>query len=133
MPPLQRLEHAMHPFVTFVVLPVFALANAGVSVIIDPEQLFSTNIVFGVSLGLLAGKVIGVVGSTLLMVKLKVAPFPKGMNVKIYSVLDCWLSSGSQCLCLSLPLHLQTKCISPRLKSEFLPLQSLVGFWDILF
>lgn len=82
MPPLQRLEHAMHPFVTFVVLPIFALANAGVSVIIDPEQLFSTNIVFGVSLGLLAGKVIGVVGSTLLMVKLKVAPFPKGMNVK---------------------------------------------------
>ncbi len=82
IPPLQRLEYAMHPFVTFVVLPIFALANAGVSVNVDPEQLFSTNIAFGVFFGLLAGKVIGVVGSTLLMVKLKVAPFPKGMNTK---------------------------------------------------
>ena len=82
IPPLQRLEHAMHPFVTFVVIPIFALANAGVSVKMDPSLLFSTNIALGVALGLLVGKVVGVTGATLLFVKLKIAPFPRGMNTR---------------------------------------------------
>lgn len=82
IPPLQRLEHSMHPFVTFLIIPIFALANAGVSLAIDGELLFSTNVALGVGLGLLVGKVIGVVGFTLLLVKLKVTPFPEGMNVK---------------------------------------------------
>lgn len=82
IPPLQRLEHAMHPLVTFVIIPVFALANAGVSVAIDAEQLFSTNVALGVFLGLLVGKLVGVVGFTWLFVKLKIAPFPNGMNVR---------------------------------------------------
>lgn len=81
-PPLQQLEHAMHPMVTFIIIPIFALANAGVSLAIDVEHLFSTNVALGVALGLLVGKVIGVVGFTLLFVKLKIAPFPKGMNVR---------------------------------------------------
>lgn len=82
-PPLQRLEHAMHPFVTFVIIPIFALANAGVKVIdIDFGELFSTNVALGVALGLLIGKVIGVVGFTWLGVKMKIAPFPDGMNLK---------------------------------------------------
>lgn len=82
IPPLQQLEHAMHPFVTFIIIPIFALANAGVSIAIDLEQLFSTNVALGVALGLLIGKVVGVVGFTMLLVKLKVAPFPKGMNLR---------------------------------------------------
>ena len=82
IPPLQRLEHAMHPFVTFFVLPVFALANAGVSLDIDIQELFNTNVALGIGLGLLVGKVAGIVGFTLLLVKLKVAPFPDGMNVR---------------------------------------------------
>jgi NhaA family Na+:H+ antiporter len=82
IPPLQRLEHAMHPFVTFLIIPVFALANAGVSLAVDFNQLFSTNVTLGVSLGLIVGKVVGIVGFTLLLVKLKVASFPTGMNIK---------------------------------------------------
>lgn len=82
IPPLQRLEHGMHPFVTFLILPIFALANAGVSLAIDADQLFSTNVALGVALGLLLGKVIGIVGFTLLLIKLKVAPFPEGMNIR---------------------------------------------------
>ncbi|UUV20978.1 Na+/H+ antiporter NhaA [Paenimyroides aestuarii] len=81
-PPLQRLEHAMHPMVTFIIIPIFALANAGVSLAIDFEHLFSTNVALGVALGLLVGKVVGVVGFTLLLVKLKIASFPAGMNVR---------------------------------------------------
>jgi len=81
IPPLQKLEHAMQPYVSFLVIPVFALANAGVSVMdIDPEQIFGNNIAWGVAFGLLIGKVVGVVGFTLLLVRLKVAPFPEGMH-----------------------------------------------------
>src|SRR5690554_603428 len=82
MPPLQRLEHSMHPMVTFLIIPIFALANAGVMLSIDFEQLFSTNVTLGVILGLLVGKVVGIVGFTLLLIKLKVAPFPNGMNIR---------------------------------------------------
>jgi NhaA family Na+:H+ antiporter len=79
IPPLQRLEHALHPLATFLIVPVFALANAGVSMNVDAGRLFSS-IKLGITLGLFAGKVIGVVGTTLLLIKLKLAPFPEGMN-----------------------------------------------------
>lgn len=82
MSPLQRLEHSMHPLVTFLIIPVFALANAGVSLAIDVEELFSTHVALGVTLGLLVGKVVGIVGFTLLLIKFKIAPFPKGMNLR---------------------------------------------------
>ncbi len=82
MPPLQRLERRLHPFSTFVVLPVFALANAGVSLALDLDILFNTNILVGVVFGLLFGKVIGISGVTFLMIKTKIAPKPIGMTVK---------------------------------------------------
>jgi NhaA family Na+:H+ antiporter len=81
-PPLQRLEHVMHPLVTFIIIPIFALANAGVSLKMDMESLFSTNVFWGVSLGLLVGKFVGVVGFTLLVIRLRIARFPQGMNVR---------------------------------------------------
>ncbi len=83
IPPLQKLEHAMHPFVSFIIIPIFALANAGISVLdIDPGQIFSNHVALGVASGLLIGKVIGVVGFTLLLAKLNIAPFPTGMNMR---------------------------------------------------
>ena len=82
IPPLHRLEHAMHPFVNFVVLPVFALANAGVSFDFDPDLLFNTNVALGVFLGLLVGKTVGITAFTFLFVKLGIAPYPKGMNLR---------------------------------------------------
>ena len=82
MPPLEKLEHAMYPFVTFLIIPIFALANAGVSVNVDRYQLFSTNVALAVFLGLMIGKIVGVVGVSLLLIKLKVTKFPKGMNVR---------------------------------------------------
>lgn len=71
IPPSQRLEHAMHPFVSFVVMPVFAIANAGVSFAgLDMQSVFSTNVAAGVALGLLVGKPLGITLSTLLLVRL---------------------------------------------------------------
>ncbi|WP_346237643.1 Na+/H+ antiporter NhaA [Niabella insulamsoli] len=81
-PPLQRLEHSMHPFVTFVIIPIFAIANAGVSLNIDLDNLFSTNVALGIAAGLLIGKLVGVVCFSLLLIKLKISTFPEGMNVQ---------------------------------------------------
>jgi len=80
IPPLQRLEHILHPVVAFVILPIFALANAGISLSIDTEQLFSTNVAWGVASGLLIGKVTGVVLFTLMAGGFKVKNLPHGMN-----------------------------------------------------
>jgi len=82
MPPLQKLEHSLHKLVTFVIIPIFAIANAGVSLHFDTEMLFQSNVILGVFLGLLLGKVIGVVGFTYLMVKLKIASYYEGMHFR---------------------------------------------------
>lgn len=81
-PPLQRLEHAMHPAVSFLIIPIFAIANAGVSLHIDWESLFNNNIAVGTALGLIGGKVLGIVGFSYLFIKLKIATVPEGMNFK---------------------------------------------------
>ena len=78
--PLQRLEHSMHPLVAFVVMPVFALANAGITFSGDfADNLFS-NVSLGIIAGLIAGKFIGIVGITKILVKLKWATLPYGAN-----------------------------------------------------
>lgn len=78
--PLQRLEHGMHPFVAFVVMPVFALANAGITFPPDMLQMFLSPVTLGVALGLLAGKVVGVAGMTYLIVKLGWAELPEDIK-----------------------------------------------------
>ncbi len=83
IPPSQRLEHAMHPFVSFVVMPVFALANAGVSFAgLDMQGIFSTNVAAGVALGLLIGKPLGITLSTLLLVRLGIAKKTEALTLR---------------------------------------------------
>jgi len=78
---LKRLVRMLTPLVTFVVLPVFALANAGVSFEgIGLGSLFESNIMPGVFAGLLFGKAIGIFGASYLLVKLKIATLYNGMN-----------------------------------------------------
>ncbi len=78
--PLQRLEHAMHPFVSFVVMPLFALANAGISLSAESLSHLGSNVTLGVLLGLLLGKVIGVFGFTALATRLRLASLPDDMS-----------------------------------------------------
>jgi Na+:H+ antiporter, NhaA family len=82
MTPLQRLEHSLHPFVTFIVMPIFALANAGVTLASDSTSTSTSFVIIGIVVGLLAGKFIGIVGVSGLLVKLKIADLPNGMNFK---------------------------------------------------
>ena len=78
--PLQRLEHAMHPLVAFVIMPIFALSNGGVTFSGDVLEQITSPVAMGVMAGLLFGKVIGVVGVVYLMLWLKMAVLPEGLN-----------------------------------------------------
>jgi NhaA family Na+:H+ antiporter len=76
--PLQRLEHALHPWVSFLIMPVFALANAGVRVIGGGEALADWRVVAGVMLGLVLGKPLGIAGLSWLAVRAGLAERPAG-------------------------------------------------------
>jgi NhaA family Na+:H+ antiporter len=58
--PLLRIEHALHGVVAFVIMPLFAFANAGVEIRLSTIQLLEWRIVAGVALGLLVGKFVGI-------------------------------------------------------------------------
>ena len=76
--PLRDLEHMLHPWVAFLVTPLFGFANAGVSLTgIRFASLFE-NIAFGIAAGLFIGKQIGVLLSVFLCVKLRLARLPEG-------------------------------------------------------
>ncbi len=75
--PLQRLEHAMHPFVAFVVMPVFALANGGISFPADFLDQLASPVTLGVASGLLGGKVLGIMGACYILIHFQWASFPE--------------------------------------------------------
>jgi Na+:H+ antiporter, NhaA family len=78
--PLQRLEHSMHPLVAFVVMPVFALANAGITFTGDFSENLLSKVSLGVIFGLVLGKFIGIVAVSKVLVRLKLATLPDGLN-----------------------------------------------------
>jgi NhaA family Na+:H+ antiporter len=82
MTPLQRLEYRLHPIVTFIILPVFAFANAGVTFSNDFLHQATTPIALGIIFGLIFGKFIGIVGVSTILIKLKLANFPSNMNFR---------------------------------------------------
>ena len=81
IPLLQQLEHKMSPIVTFLIMPIFAIANAGISFTdLSLSDIFSTHVAVGVTLGLLLGKPIGIIGATFLMVKMRWATLPSAIT-----------------------------------------------------
>ena len=79
--PLDRLEHSLLPWVSFVIVPLFALSNAGLEM--DGDFLADaakSNISWGIALGLLFGKVIGITVFTLVVLRLGLGTLPQGMN-----------------------------------------------------
>lgn len=74
--PLQKLEKALNPFVSFVVLPLFALANAGIHLQGDLIKVLLNPINLGIGIGLVFGKFVGIVAISRLLVALKLAKLP---------------------------------------------------------
>ena len=81
-PPLTRLEHSLHPWVAFGILPVFAFTNAGVDLAgLAPRDLLEP-IPLGIVLGLFVGKQVGVFSFAWAAVRLGIARLPDGVNFR---------------------------------------------------
>jgi len=78
--PLETLEHTLHPWVVFGVMPIFAFANAGLELGgLQMSQALAA-LPFGVALGLVVGKPIGIVGAAMGLRALGWARYPDGMD-----------------------------------------------------
>jgi NhaA family Na+:H+ antiporter len=74
--PVLRLEHALHAFSAFVIMPLFAFANAGV----DLSRSSGGNVTLAVFCGLVAGKSLGITGAAVAAVRLRLAALPEGVS-----------------------------------------------------
>ena len=79
-PLMIKFEHGLHPWVTFLIMPIFALANAGVKIDLALFTPPLAPIVPGIFFGLLLGKPIGILLASWLAVKLKIADLPGDIN-----------------------------------------------------
>lgn len=81
VPPATRLEHKLYPWVYFGILPLFALTNADVSFAgMDIGSMFADPVLYGIMLGLLLGKPLGIMLMSFLIVKSKLASLPENVN-----------------------------------------------------
>lgn len=85
--PSERLIHALHPWVAYAIMPIFAITNAGVELGSVELQGNSLQVAMGVTLGLLLGKPVGVLLTCALVVKLGIATLPRGIGFRQLTVL----------------------------------------------
>ncbi len=79
--PLQRIEHTLQPWVSYGIVPLFALANAGITLeSIDLGSAFKSSIALGIFLGLVVGKPVGITLFSMLAVKLGLAKLAKNIS-----------------------------------------------------
>jgi Na+:H+ antiporter, NhaA family len=79
-PPLHELEHALHPWVVFAIMPIFALANAGVPLGGGIAEALTSPVVLGIVAGLVVGKQLGITLFAWLAVKSGVSELPTGIS-----------------------------------------------------
>ena len=78
--PVERLQHALHPWVAYLIMPIFALANAGVPLGEARLDGGGQAVLLGVLLGLVIGKPLGILGLSWLAVRLRWAALPAGVS-----------------------------------------------------
>jgi Na+:H+ antiporter, NhaA family len=85
--PLKTMEHRLHQWVTFMILPLFAFANAGVDLAGVTTDMLLSPVVLGVTLGLFLGKQLGIFSLAYLVIKLKWAKMPADANLgQLYGI-----------------------------------------------
>ncbi|MFC3560243.1 Na+/H+ antiporter NhaA [Pedobacter jamesrossensis] len=80
--PLQTIEHALHPWVAFGIMPLFALANAGIVITSDFFSSLINPVSIGVAAGLIIGKFTGILLFCWVMVRFRISNLPEGANWK---------------------------------------------------
>lgn len=85
--PLQRIEHKLHPWVTYLIMPLFALSNAGVTIHGNILDSIAHGTTMGIMLGLMLGKPVGITLFTWLAVKMRFAKLPENESIaKIFGI-----------------------------------------------
>jgi NhaA family Na+:H+ antiporter len=79
-PPLDRIVHGLHPWVAFGIVPIFAIANAGVAIHGDIGAMALSGASLGAALGLFLGKPLGIFGATWMAIRAGIAPRPTGAS-----------------------------------------------------
>lgn len=87
MSPAEGLIETLHPWVAFGVMPVFALANAGVSIAGTSLDAMSSRVMAGAAIGLLLGKPVGVLLASSVALRLRIASLPAGLTARHLVVL----------------------------------------------
>ena len=80
--PLARLEHGLHPWVAYGIMPIFAWANAGVVLTGMSLSYLLHPVALGIFFGLILGKLLGVTGAVWLGLRLKLGSLPEGINTR---------------------------------------------------
>jgi len=93
-PPLPRIEHGLHPFVAYAVMPLFALANAGVPLASGAGSGLAEPVSLGILAGLVIGKQAGVFLACWTMFKLRLAAIPEGLRAGHYYGAACLAGIG---------------------------------------
>ncbi len=94
VPPVTRIETALHPWVAFIIMPLFALANAGVSLGGLGGSTDALIVILGVGVGLVVGKPLGIVLFSGLAVRLGWASLPRGVSWTGVLVVGCVAGIG---------------------------------------
>jgi NhaA family Na+:H+ antiporter len=87
--PLQKMEHSLHNWVAFIIMPLFALANAGVALSADALRGETLPVALGILAGLLIGKPIGLFGATYLAVRAGLVTLPHAVTWRHIAGLAC--------------------------------------------
>lgn len=88
---LERIEHGLNPWVAFGIMPIFALANAGVTIEGGLLSTLGDRIALGIVLGLIAGKQVGITLATWVVIRLGLGELPRGLRLfHVYGV--SWLA-----------------------------------------
>jgi NhaA family Na+:H+ antiporter len=83
VPVLERLETSLHPLSSFVIVPIFALANAGVVLSGDAiDHVVTSRVTIGIVVGLVVGKFVGIFGASALALRLRVGRLPEGLGMR---------------------------------------------------
>jgi Na+:H+ antiporter, NhaA family len=79
-PPLHELEHALHPWVAFAIMPIFAVANAGLPLSRGISEALTSPVAFGIVVGLVVGKQLGITLFAWLAVRSGISELPGDIN-----------------------------------------------------
>lgn len=130
--PLQRLERNMHGLVVYFVMPVFALANAGVVIDSNWAEMISSPITLGVGFGLILGKIMGIYGLSTLGMKIGWFSMPEGINSSMLLGASCLAAIGFtmslfiNALAFTNPIYIEQAKMGILLASL---LSGFMGYW----